>query len=108
MRLRIELGYGVVQIADDRVLAGCEFVQLGILKVEIALSHGAFHVSDGVAHHGNEACLWLRECAQSLNGRIHFSGVEHRGVMASAAPLRGLGADDVLHVLDRFANTTDY
>src|SRR5882757_6484106 len=34
---------------------------------------------------------------------IHHAAVEHRRIVASATPLRRLGADRILHVLDRFA-----
>src|SRR5438445_4895181 len=38
-----------------------------------------------------------------LDRRVHETAVQHRRVMAAAAPLRGLGANRVLHVLDRLA-----
>jgi hypothetical protein len=78
-------------------------VQLGIFQIEIALSHRALHVGDGVAHHAAKSGLRFGAVHDLFDGSVHQTGIEHRGVVASATPFRGLGADRVLHVLDRFA-----
>ncbi len=42
-------------------------------------------------------------CTNLLDGRIHFTRVKHGGIVATAAPFGGLGADRILHVLDTLA-----
>ncbi len=103
MRLWIQLDQEVVKRADHRILARCEFMQLGIFKVEIGLAHGAFHVGDGVAHHAAESGLGFGRVDDLFDRRIHFAGVEHGRIMASAAPFRRFGANGILHILDRLA-----
>ena len=51
VRLRIELDGEVVQCPHHGIPARRQLVHLGILEMEIALAHRAFHVGDGVAHH---------------------------------------------------------
>ena len=80
--------------------SSCSF---GILQIEIGLAHGALHAGDGVAHHAAQSGLRFRTMHDLLDRRIHHAAVEHRGIVASTAPFRGLGADRVLHVLDRLA-----
>ena len=101
--LRIQLDGEIVQHPNQRVLAGCELVQLGIFEVEVGLSHRAFYVRDGVAHHAAQSGLSFGSVHELFDRRIHSAGIEHRRIMASAAPFGRLGADRILHVLDRFA-----
>ena len=86
VRLRIQLDQEVMQRANHRILAGREFMQLGILEIEIGLAHRAFHVGDGVAHHAAESGLGFGRVHELFDRRIHFAGVEHSRIMASAAP----------------------
>src|SRR5258706_8396348 len=88
MRLGIELGNGVVPVTNYGVLASRELVQLGILQVEVALSHGAFYVSDGMAHHATESGLGFGRVHNLLDGRVHLAGVEYGGIVGSVAPPR--------------------
>ena len=103
MRLGIQLHQKIVQSTLHGILARRQFVQLGILEVEVALSHGAFHVGNGVAHHASQPGLRLGAMHDLFDRRIHQPAVEHRGIVAAAAPLGWLGADRVLHVLDALA-----
>ena len=86
VRLRIQLDHEVVQLAHERIFAGRELVQFRILKIEITLAHRAFYVGDGVAHHAAESGLGFGRVHDLFDGRIHLAGIEHRRVMASAAP----------------------
>ena len=92
-----------MQRALDRILRSRQLVQLGILQIEIALAHGALHFGDGVTHHATEARLRLRAVHDLLDRSIHQTAVEDGRIVASAAPFRRLGADRILHVLDRLA-----
>ena len=100
MRLRIYQDREIVKAAHDRILARCQFMQLRIFKYEIALAHRALHLYDGMAHQAAEPCMCFRPVDDLLDRRIHHSAVEHCGIVASTAPLRGLRTDHILHVLD--------
>ena len=103
MRLRVEISKKIMDGADHRIVAGREFVQFGIFKIEVSLAHGALHLRDGVAHHAAQASLRFGPVNDLLDRRIHQAAVEHGRIMAPAAPLRGLRAYYILHVLDTFA-----
>ena len=103
MRLGIQLDQEIVQLAGNRIFGRGQFVKLGIFEIEVRLAHGALHVGDGVTHHAAQAGLRFGAMHDLLDGRVHHAGIEHGGIVASATPFRGLRADRVLHVLDRFA-----
>ena len=103
MRLRIQVDQKIVQRAHNRILARGHFVQRRILQVEIALTHGALHLGNGVAHHATQSGLGFRTVHELLDGCIHLAGIQHSGVVASATPFRGTGSDGVLHVLNALA-----
>jgi hypothetical protein len=87
MRLRIQVDEKIVQAADDRILAGSQLMQLGILQIKVRLAHGAFHFGDGVAHHAAQAGLRFGSMHKLLDGTIHFACVKDCRIMAAAAPL---------------------
>src|SRR5579863_707399 len=78
-------------------------MQLGIFEIKIALSHAAFHVSDRMTHHATQSGLRFGTMNDLLDWRIHQAAVENSRVVASAAPLRRLRANRVLHILDALA-----
>ncbi len=71
MGLRIQLHQEIVQRTHYRVLAGSEFVQLGVFEIKISLTHGAFHVGNRVAHHAAESSLGLGAMHNLLDWRVH-------------------------------------
>ena len=72
--------------SHERILAGCQLVQLGVFQIKIALAHGAFHIGDGVAHHAAESCLRLGAMHDLLDRCVHEAAIENGGIVASAAP----------------------
>src|SRR5579863_8436350 len=78
-------------------------MQLGVFEIKIPLPHTALHVGDRVAHHATKSGLRLGTVHDLLYRRIHQSTVKHGGIVASAAPFGGFGADRVLHILDTLA-----
>ena len=103
MRLGIEVDQEIVQASHDWIFRRRQFVQLGIFQVKVALAHGAFHTCDGMAHHATQSGLSFRSMHDLLDWSIHQPGIQDGRVVAPAAPLGRLGADRVLHVLNRLA-----
>ena len=103
MRLGIQINHEIVQGAHDGTLAGRQLVQLGIFQIEIPLSHGALHVSDGVAHHAAQSGLSFGAMHDLFDRSIHHAGIQHCRIVAAAAPFRRLCADSVLHVFNGLA-----
>src|SRR5450755_1933258 len=103
VRFRIQLDQEIMQRAHESVLAGCEFVQLGIFKIKIALAHGAFYVGNRVAHHAAKSSLSFGAMHDLLDRGVHQATVENGWIVTSAAPFRRLGANPALHVLDALA-----
>ena len=103
VRLRIDVEQLIVRELQQRVLARRQVVQRRILDDEVALSHRALDVRDRVARRAGEAGLRFRRVDLLLDRPIEPSVEEHRVIVTAGAPLRRLRADDVLHVLDRFA-----
>ena len=99
----IQIDQKIVQRAHHGILARCHLVKSRILEVKVPLAHGALHLRDGVAHHAAQASLRFGPVNDLLDRRIHQAAVEHGRIMAPAAPLRGLRAYYILHVLDTFA-----
>src|SRR5262249_13687739 len=104
VRLRIDFDHEVVQRAHHRVFAGGEVVQLGGFEDEGALTHGALHVDDAVAHHAAQAGLHGRGGVLNLaNGRVEHPAEEQSGIVAAGAPFGSFYTSNVLHVFDAFA-----
>ncbi len=103
MRFRIELDHEIVQGTHQGILAGRKFVQLWIFEIKVSLPHRALYVGNGVAHHAAESSLRFGRVNDLLDRSIHLSGIENCRVMAPSAPFGRLGADRILHVLDRLA-----
>ena len=103
VRARREMGGRVVRPLEQRVLARGEIVQGRVLDHEVALAHRAADVDDGVAGRAAEAGLRLRRVDLLADRPVEAPVEEHGVVVAAGAPLGRLGADDVLHVLDRLA-----
>ena len=103
MRFRIEANDKIVQLADEKIFAGGEFMELRIFQEEIALAHGALHFHDAVAHQAAKAGARFRAVNDLLDGRIEEAAVKQRGIVAAGAPLGGTNAGDILHVLDTLA-----
>ena len=103
VRLRIQPDQEIMQRARHRILRGREFVQLGILQIKIAPGPSC----SSRRRWSGTSCSRVRPAIRAmhdlLDRRIHQPAVEHGGIVASAAPLRRLGADRILHVLDRLA-----
>ena len=103
VRRRIEIQQAIVQPAQRRALARRQIVQRRVLDDEIALAHRAPHVNDGVARRAREPRLRFGRRNLLPDRPVEPSVEEHGVVVAPGAPFRGARADDVLHVLDRFA-----
>ena len=78
-------------------------MQLGIFQIEITLTHGAFHICNGVAHHAPQSGLRLGAMHDLFYRRIHQSAVEHGRIMTAPAPFGRLSANPVLHVFNALA-----
>ena len=50
VRLGIEAHDKIVELANDRVVTGGELMQFRVFEEKVALTHGAFHFHDAVAH----------------------------------------------------------
>src|SRR5580692_10072900 len=101
--LRIKFYQKIVQQSLKRIFGRGQFVQLGIFEIKVTLPHAALHVGNRMAHHATQPGLRLWAVNDLLDRRIHQAAVKHRGIVASAAPLRRLGANRVLHILDALA-----
>ena len=103
MWLGIELRQKIVQAAHQRIRARRHAVQRRIFQLEISLPHRAFHFCNRVAHHAAESRLPRRSVFHLANGMVEHAAEKQRGIVAARAPLRGLHAHGVLHVLDALA-----
>src|SRR6266568_9347956 len=103
VRLRIEANHKIVELADERTIAGCELMQLRIFQEEVALAHGAFDLGDAVAHEAAETGAGFRATHDLLDRGVKQAAVEERGIVATGAPFRGTHAGNALHVLDALA-----
>src|SRR5437879_12620784 len=81
MRLWIEAHDEIVQLADEWILAGSEFMQFRIFQEEIALAHGALHLDDAVAHQAAETGAGFRAVYDLLDGRIEEPAAEEGGIV---------------------------
>ena len=88
---------------EHRVVAGGEVVKRRILDDEMALTHRAADVDDRMARRATQPGLRLGRVDLLAYRVIEPAVEEDRVVVTAGAPLRRLGADDVLHVFDRFA-----
>ena len=103
VRLGIQAHDKVMQLANEWIFAGGQFMQLRIFQKEISLAHSAFHFHNAVAHEAAQARARFRTIHDLLDGRIEQAAVEQGGIVATGAPFRGAHAGDVLHVLDALA-----
>ena len=103
VRLRIDVGELIVREPQPRRVARREIVQRRVLDDEVALAHRAVDARDRVARRAAEPRLRFRRLDLLADRPVEAAVEEHRVVVAAGAPLRRLRADDVLHVLDRFA-----
>ena len=103
VRLGSELRHQIVRPAYGRELARGQVMQRGVLDDEVALPHRAADMDDGMARRAAQPGLRLRRIDLLAGRPVEPAVEEHRVVVAAGAPLRRLGADDVLHVLDRAA-----
>ncbi len=101
VRLGVHLHEKVVEETHHRLRAGGQVRQLRVLHREAALAHGPVHVHDGVTRDAPEPDLPFRKEHDVPDRAVHQPAEHQRRVVAAAAPLRGLDAVDVLHVLDR-------
>src|SRR5262245_1332483 len=74
--LRIQIDDTVVKPAHCRVLAGCQFVQLGILQQKVSLPHAALHMGDRVTHHATQARPGLGTVDDLLDRRVKEAAVK--------------------------------
>jgi len=79
VRLGIQFDEKIMQRARHRILRGSELVQLGILQIEIRLTHRALHVGNGVAHHATQPGLRLGAMHNLLDRRVHQSAYSTAG-----------------------------
>jgi hypothetical protein len=101
--LGVDLDQKVVEEAGGGVVARHPLVQRRNLERVVTLAHGALDGDDGMAADAADAGLGFGAVEVFFDGRIHHAAEEHGGVVAAAAPLGGLGADHVLHVLNALA-----
>ena len=103
---RVAVGLGgepqqqVVHVPQQRVAAGREVVQRGVLDGEVSLTHRAADAHDRVARRAAEPRLGLGRVDLLDDGPVEAPVEEDRVVVAAGAPLRRRGAHDFLHVLD--------
>ena len=100
VRLGIEERDEVVELADPRIVAVGDLVERRVHDLEIALSHGAADVRDGVAGDAAEAVLRFGRVDLLLDGALEAAVEEDGVVVAAGAPLTALRAAELLHVED--------
>src|SRR5439155_5693791 len=92
MRFGVQANDEIVQLAEERIFAGGELMELRIFQEEITLAHGAFHFHNAVAHQAAEAGARLRAVDDLLDRSIEKTTVKQGGVVAAGAPLGGAHA----------------
>ena len=86
--------------SEDRVVARREIMQGRVLDDEVPLTHRAVHPGNGVARGTESGLAWS---CRLLGIGLSKRPLKNTAVVATRAPLRGLGPDHVLHVLDGLA-----
>jgi hypothetical protein len=103
MWFRIYFDHEIVEGAHHRIFAGGKFVEFRIFENEIALTHGAFHFNDAVAHHAAESGLRGGSVLDLADGSVKHSAKEQSRVVTAGTPLGSFHPGDILHVFDAFA-----
>ena len=98
MGFRVESDEIVVQISDDRVIAGSDVVEWRIFNHITAVTHRIFDALHRVARCAGEACLRGRCVEVFSDGSVHHAVKQDRWVVTAAAPLGGLDTVDLLHI----------
>jgi len=91
-----------MESANHRIVAGGQFVQLGIFQDKVALTHGALDLHNAVAHQTAQASFGLRPVDKFVDGFVEQTAEKQSGSWQPAHHFEAR-TPAALHVLDAFA-----